>query len=190
MSEDLLGAVRPDEKGPRTIALLLLLSSLVVFGMAWQDWQLHQEGLTDEEIETFLKTPNKQEGEPTTVDQYRAFEEGVRDANGYLIRSVALFTTAGCLLVGSPMLYRLRRRGAQVCVFGASVGLVGGVLGSVLINRSATEHLGDALMLTYEIWVYLCGTLMGMCLALAALPLLNARAKLALHPRVVIAEEE
>jgi hypothetical protein len=45
-------------------------------------------------------------------------------------------------------------------------------------------------MLTYEIWVYLCGTLMGLCLAMAALPLLNARAKLALHPRVVLAEDE
>ncbi len=189
MSDAFLDPIRPDERGPRSVAVLLLLSSLVVLGMAWQDWQLHERGLTDEEIEIFLKTPNNQEGEPTTVEQYRAFEDSVREANGYLIRSLSLFTTAGALLIGAPMLYRLKRVGAQLCVLGASVGLIGGVAGSVLINRSAAEHLGDALMLTYEIWVYLCGSLMGICLALAALPLLNARAKLALQPRVKLDEE-
>lgn len=189
MSDAVLYPVRPDERGPRTVAVLLLLSSLIVLGMAWQDWQLHERGLSDEEIEIFLKTPNNQEGEPTTVEQYRAFEDSVRDSNGYLIRSLALFTTAGALLIGAPLLYRLKRAGAQLCVFGASVGLVGGVTGSVLINHSAAAHLGDALQLTYEIWVYLCGSLMGSCLALAALPLLNARAKLALQPRVVLDEE-
>ena len=63
--------VRPDRKGPKNIAVLLLLSSLVVAGMGWQDWQLHNEGLTDGQIETFLTTPNSQPGEPTTVEQYR-----------------------------------------------------------------------------------------------------------------------
>ena len=70
--------VRPDEKGPKNLAILLLLSSLIVAGMGWQDWQLHNDGLSDDQIETFLATPNSQPGEPTTVEQYRDFEADVR----------------------------------------------------------------------------------------------------------------
>ncbi len=182
--------LRPDEKGPRNIAVLLFLSSLLVASMGWQDWQLHHEGLSDGEIEVFLKTPNNQEGEPTTVEQYRDFEDEVRSQNGYLLRSLSLLASSGCLLMGSLLLYRLQRLGAQLCVTGAAIGLVGGVWGSVIINRSAAAFLGEALVLTYEIWVYLCGSLMGLCLAMAALPLLNAKAKLALKPRVALAQSE
>ena len=79
--------------------------------------------------------------------------------------------------------------GARLCSVGALVGLVGGVVGSVAINDAAQTHLGDAMKLTYQIWVYLCGTTMGLCLAVAALPLLNVRARLALHPRVELHHE-
>ena len=184
MTEQFLETIRPDEKGPRNIAILLFLSSLIVAGMGWQDLQLHQEGLTDEQIEVFLKTPNNQEGEPTSVEQYRDFETHVQEENGYIIRGASLFLAAACLLVGAPLLYRLKRLGAQLCVGGATIGLVGGIWGSFIINEAASTHLGDALKLTYEIWIYLCGASMGLCLAVAGLPLLNARARLALQPRV------
>ena len=190
MNASLEFEVRPDRKGPKNIAVLLLLSSLVVAGMGWQDWQLHNEGLTDGQIETFLTTPNSQPGEPTTVEQYRDFEADVREANGYLLRSVSLMIAAACLLVGAPMLYRLQRTGARLCTAGALVGLTGGIIGSVIINNAAQEHLGEAMKLTYEIWVYLCGVSMGLCLAVAALPLLNARARLALQPAVDIVHED
>ena len=182
--------IRPDEKGPKNLAILLLLSSLIVAGMGWQDWQLHNDGLSDEQIETFLATPNSQPGEPTTVEQYRDFEADVRENNGYLLRGVSLMLASVCLLVGAPMLYRLQRKGAQLCTAGALIGLSGGVAGSMTINSAAQTYLGDAMKLTYEIWVYLCGTMMSLCLAVAALPLLNARARLALHPKVSIVHEE
>ena len=182
--------IRPDEKGPKNLAILLLLSSLIVAGMGWQDWQLHNDGLSDEQIETFLATPNSQPGEPTTVEQYRDFEADVRENNGYLLRGVSLMLASVCLLVGAPMLYRLQRKGAQLCTAGALIGLFGGVVGSMTINSAAQTYLGDAMKLTYEIWVYLCGTMMSLCLAVAALPLLNARARLALHPKVSIVHEE
>ena len=183
-------AVRPDLRGPKNVAILLFLGSLLVASMGWQDWQLHQTGLSDEEIEVFLKTPNNQEGEPTTVEQYRDFEDQVRAENGYFIRSVSLWGAALALFVGAPLLYKLRRLGAQIAVAGALLGLVGGVWGSAIINRSAGTHLGEALVLTFEIWVYLCGTVMGLCLAVATLPLLNARARLALQPKVTLLQEE
>lgn len=182
--------VRPDEKGPKNLAILLFLSSLIVAGMGWQDWQLHNVGLSDEDIETFLATPNSQPGEPTTVEQYRDFEADVRENNGYLLRGVSLLFASICLLIGAPMLYRLQRNGARLCTAGALVGLLGGVAGSMTINNAAQIHLGDAMKLTYEIWVYLCGTTMGLCLAVAALPLLNMRARLALHPRVELHHED
>ena len=182
--------VRPDEKGPKILAILLFLSSLIVAGMGWQDWQLHNVGLSDEDIETFLATPNSQPGEPTTVEQYRDFEADVRENNGYLLRGVSLLFASICLLIGAPMLYRLQRNGARLCTAGALVGLLGGVAGSMTINNAAQIHLGNAMKLTYEIWVYLCGTMMGLCLAVAALPLLNVRARLALHPRVSLVHEE
>ena len=167
--------VRPDEKGPKNLAVILFLSSIIVAGMGWQDWQMHNDGLTDEQIETFLATPNSQGGEPTTVDQYRDFETDVRAENGYLLRGVSLMLASLCLFVGAPMLYRLQRNGARLCSIGALIGLVGGVYCS---------------MITYQIWVYLCGTVMGLCLAVAALPLLNARARLALRPRVDLVQED
>ena len=52
----------------------------------------------------------------------------------------------------------------------------------MMIRGSARTHLGEALTLTYEIWVYICGAMMGLCLAMAALPLLNLRARMALEP--------
>ncbi|MEC8168331.1 MAG: hypothetical protein VX052_04870, partial [Candidatus Thermoplasmatota archaeon] len=84
--------------------MILFLSSIIVAGMGWQDWQLHNDGLSDEQIETFLATPNSQPGEPTTVEQYRAFEADVRDNNGYLLRGVSLMLASVCLFVGAPML--------------------------------------------------------------------------------------
>ena len=183
-------AVRPDRKGPKNIAILLFISAFLVAGMGYQDWQLHHNGLNDSQIEVFLTTPNSQEGEPTSVEDYRDFESSVQEENGYFIRAVALLSTAACLLVGSVFLHRLQRRGAILCVAGAVSGLVGGVAGSIIINQNAQEYLGEAMKLTYEIWVYLCGTIMGLCLAVAALPLLNARARLALTPNVQLDESE
>ena len=182
--------IRPDLKGPKNIAILLFISAFLVSGMGYQDWQLHHGGLNDAQIEVFLTTPNSQEGEPTSVEDYRDFEASVQEESGYLIRAVALLSTSICLLVGSVLLHRLQRRGALLCVVGASTGLVGGVAGSIIINQNAQEYLGEAMKLTYEIWVYLCGSIMGLCLAVTALPLLNARARLALTPRVQLSESE
>ena len=183
-------SLRPDRKGPKNIAILLFISAFLVAGMGYQDWQLHHEGLNDAQIEVFLTTPNSQEGEPTSVEDYRNFESSVQEDSGYLIRAVALLSTATCLLIGSVLLHRLQRRGAILCVIGATTGFLGGVAGSIVINQNAQEYLGEAMKLTYEIWVYLCGSIMGLCLAVAALPLLNARARMALTPNVQLDESE
>lgn len=178
--------IQPDTKGPKTLAILLFVSALFVGLMGWQDWQLHHEGLSDDQIQTFLSTPNSQEGEPTTLDDYRAFENEVQTNNGYLVRSLSLLLASGSLFLGAPLLYRLRKEGAVLCIIGAGGGLVGGVWASQSINMAAETHLGEALKLTYQLWVYLCGVLMGICVLMSALPLLNVRARLALNQRVQV----
>ena len=182
--------IRPDFKGPKNVAILLFISALLLAGFAYQDWLQHQGGLTDSQVDTYLATPNSQGGEPTTVDDFRNFEEEVRSNKGYLIRAIGLVITTISLLIGAPLLYRLNIKGAYLCVAGAMIGLFSGVYGSFQINQSAQMYLGDAMMLTYEIWVYLCGTIMSLCLAVTALPLLNTRARLALSMGVILAQDE
>jgi hypothetical protein len=124
------------------------------------------------------------------VEDYRAFEEEARSNNAFLIRAVSLLVSGGLLLVGAVLLHRLRRLGAYLCTAGALIGLFGGVGASFMVRSSARTHLQDAVVTTYEAWVYICGAMMGLCLAVAALPLLNLRANMALQPvRMVVNDE-
>ena len=174
--------VRPDRSGPRNLAVLLMLGALVVLWMGYADLQAHRIGLSDDQVTTLIATPNAQGGEPTSIEDFRTFESNARDQGAFLTRAVALLTSGGMVLVGGALLFRLRRLGAYLCTAGAAIGLLGGVVGSIMIRGTAQDHLGDALAFTYEAWVYLCGAMMGLCLAMAALPLLNVRARMALEP--------
>ena len=174
--------VRPDRSGPRNLAVLLMLGALVVLWMGYADLQAHRIGLSDDQVSTLIATPNAQGGEPTTLEDFRTFENEARDQGAFLTRAVSLLASGGMVLIGSALLFRLRRVGAYLCTAGAAIGLLGGVAGSIMIRGTAQDHLGDALAFTYEAWVYLCGAMMGLCLAMAALPLLNLRARMALEP--------
>ena len=174
--------VRPDRSGPRNLAVLLVLGALVVLWMGYADLQAHRIGLSDDQVNTLIATPNAQGGEPTSLEDFRTFENNARDQGAFLTRAVALLASGGMVLIGGALLFRLRRVGAYLCTAGAAIGLLGGVAGSIMIRGTAQDHLGDALAFTYEAWVYLCGVMMGLCLAMAALPLLNVRARMALEP--------
>ena len=174
--------VRPDRSGPRNLAVLLMLGALVVLWMGYADLQAHRIGLSDDQVSTLIATPNAQGGEPTTLEDFRTFENDARDQGAFLTLAVSLLTSGAMVLIGSALLFRLRRVGAYLCTAGAAIGLLGGVVGSIMIRGTAQDHLGDALAFTYEAWVYLCGAMMGLCLAMAALPLLNLRARMALEP--------
>lgn len=182
--------VQPDRSGPKNIAVLLFFGALVVLWMGYADLQAHRVGLSVDQVEILIATPNAQEGEPTSVEDYRMFEQDARSSNAFIFRSVSLLTSGGLLLVGAVLLYRLRRRGAYMCTAGAAIGLLGGLGSSLQIRSSARAHLGEALVFTYEVWVYICGAMMGLCLAMAALPLLNLRARLALQPIRLVNDHE
>ena len=97
-----------------------------------------------------------------------------------MIRSIGLLISGALVLFGSVNLFRLLSSGPKIATLGAGIGLVSGLYGSHLIRVASDDNLGGALLLTYEIFTYLCGTCMFLCGAFSALPLINARARAAL----------
>ena len=85
------------------------------------------------------------------------------------------------IVLGAPFLYSLNKKGAYLGIEGAAIGLVTGVIGSMLINDAADQFLSGPLLLTYELLTYSCGICMLICGALTSLPLVNARARMALN---------
>ena len=188
-------AVRPDTKGPKSVAVLIFLGAILLAGQGYGDYQLHTaEDLSDSEVETLLTTPNSQadDADDITVEQYQEFHDQARDSGGYGLRAGGLAIGTLLMFVGSIFLFQLKPWGAWLNVAGAGIGLVAGVAGSWLIGDAAVNNLSGPLLLTYEISTYFCGVCMVTCIGLAGLPLLNARARMALYPnpKVRIAHEE
>lgn len=189
-------AVRPDRKGPKSVAVLMFLGALLLAFQAYGDYQLHSaEDLSEEEINTLLQTPNSQagDGDEVTVEQYQAFHDDARESGGYLVRAVGLGIGVSLMFIGSILLFQLKPLGAWLNVSGAVTGLGSGIIGSWLVGGAATANLAGPLLLTYKILMYFCGVCMFTCIGLAALPLLNARARLALYPNpevVLVADQE
>lgn len=178
--EDFDFAIKPDTKGPKTVAVLMLLGGILLLLLAYGDFQLSQkEDLTQAEIDIVLETPNSNVDTEITSEDYQEFHDSARQ--GYLIRAAGLAISGLLIVIGSPYLFMLNKKGALLGIEGAGIGLVTGVLGSVLINNSAEQYLSGALLLTYRILMYLCGVCMLVCGALTSLPLLNARARMALN---------
>ena len=180
-----LFAVRPDTKGPRTVGILLLFGALVLLGQAYGDIGLHNAtDLSTEEVGLILDVPNSQGdgSSEVTVEEYQTFHDAARDSGGYALRGYGLVFSSLLLITGGIMLIFLNGLGAKLAISGASIGLITGTAGSLMIKGAADTHLEGVLLLTYEITTYFCGVCMVMCLGIAALPMINARARLALYP--------
>ena len=177
--------IRPDSKGPKTVGVLLILGALLLFFQAYGDLSLHYaEDLSGEEVDLLLSTPNSQgDGtEDVSVEQYQTFHDAARESGGYAVRGYGLGIASLMLFVGGGMLLFLKGSGAKLALGGAGVGITSGITGSLFVKGAADAHLVGVLLLTYEITAYFCGVCMFMCGGIAALPLLNARARLALYP--------
>ena len=173
--------IKPDRKGPKTIAVMIFIGGLLILFQAYSDFTANGlEDVPDSEVERLLETPNSQSETPITPEQYQQFHDDARDSGGYLIRSIGLFISGSLVLFGSVNLFRLLSSGPKIATLGAGIGFVSGLYGSHLIRVASDDNLGGALLLTYEIFTYLCGTCMFLCGAFSALPLINARARAAL----------
>ncbi len=172
--------VTPDTKGPKSVAILMFFGGLLLILLAFGDFQLsQQEDLTDEEIEIILETPNADLETDISNDDYQKFHDSARQ--GYLIRAAGLAISGSLIVLGAPFLYSLNKKGAYLGIEGAAIGLVTGVLGSMMINDAAVEYLSGPLLLTYKLLTYSCGICMLICGAMTSLPLVNARARMALN---------
>ena len=173
--------IKPDRKGPKTIAVMIFIGGLLILFQAYSDFTANGlDDVPDSEVERLLETPNSQSETPITPEQYQQFHDDARDSGGYLIRSIGLFISGSLVLFGSVNLFRLLSSGPKIATLGAVIGFVSGSYGSHLIRVASDDNLGGALLLTYEIFTYLCGTCMFLCGAFSALPLINARARAAL----------
>ena len=173
--------IKPDRKGPKTIAVMIFIGGLLILFQAYSDFTANRlEDVPDSEVERLLETPNSQSETPITPEQYQQFHDDARDSGGYLIRSIGLFISGSLVLFGSVNLFRLLSSGPKIATLGAGIGFASGLYGSHLIRVASDDNLGGALLLTYEIFTYLCGTCMFLCGAFSALPLINARARAAL----------
>ena len=171
--------VTPDTKGPKSVAVLMFFGGLLLILLAFGDFQLSQlDDLTDEEIEIILETPNADVDTEITNEDYQKFHDSARQ--GYLIRAAGLAISGSLIVIGSPFLYSLNKKGAYLGIEGAAIGLVTGVIGSMMVNDAAGEYLSGPLLLTYKLLTYSCGICMLICGALTSLPLFNARARMAL----------
>ena len=173
-------AIRPDHKGPKTVAIILLLGGIFFAILGYADLSNHgADELSDGQIETLINVPNEQ-GENLSIEQFQEFHKEVNEGNGYLIRGVSLSVGSGLILVGSVLLYLMKPIGGKMALTGAGISLVGGIFGNIIIHDAAKEHLNESMLIqTYEITGYLCGVCTFLCGALALLPLINARARLA-----------
>ena len=174
--------IKPDRRGPKTIAILLFFGGLLILFQAYTDYQSHNlADISDAEVDRLLETPNRQSDDPITNEQYQQFHDDARDSGAYLIRAIGLAVSGSLVVFGSINLYRLYSSGPKIATTGAVIGFVSGFYGSHLVRLASDDNLSGALLLTYEIFVYLCGTCMFLCGAFSALPLINARAKAALR---------
>ena len=186
-------AIRPDHKGPKTVAILLLLGGIFFAILGYADLSNHRaETLSENQIETLINVPNEQ-GENLSIEQFQEFHKEVNEQNGYLVRGVSLAVGSGLVIVGSVLLYLMKPIGGKLALSGAGISLIGGIFGNITIYNAAKEHLNESMLIqTYEITGYLCGVCAFLCGAMALLPLINARARLAFDEanKVEIVQDE
>lgn len=184
MDDDLsdMFAIRPDRKGPKTVAVLLLLGALFFAILAYTDiTNANSEELSQAQIETLINVPNQQ-GENLSIEQYQAFHKEINESDGYKIRGTALGIGSILIFTGSILLFSMKPVGGKLAISGAGISFIGGVYGCMIIYDAAKEHLLESMLVqTHEITGYLCGVCTFLCGALALLPLINARAKLAFN---------
>ena len=183
-------APRPDKKGPKTIAILLIMGSLIMISVGWGDIQNSMRDDFPEEGNDIISNFDNNDEVNVTIEEYQEFHDEIRDNGYYTIRGYSLTIGGGLLIVGGVMLFRLNAIGAKLSITGAIIGLIGGLSSSWLMAQTSMDIFQEEVAMIFKVWSYLCGFCMVICLAMAALPVLNASARAALSPNVVLVNEE
>ena len=185
-----LFAPRPDKKGPKTIAVLLVMGSILMILVGWGDFQNSRAAdFPDADLDAILENYNNQEIN-ITAEEYQEYHDELREDGAYSVRGYSLMIGGVLVLVGGIMLFRLNKTGVKLSLAGSIIGLVGGFVGTWMMTQVSSEMLPKEVTTVTELMSYLCGVCMLVCVALAALPLLNASARAALNQGVTLVSEE
>ncbi len=172
---------RPDRRGPRSIAVLLFFGA-VLLCLAGAD-ALQQGALEDlpaGQVDLTIETPNLNDDVEVTPEQYQAFHDEARESGAYAWRGISLVAGMSLVAVGSIGLYALKPWGPRLSVVGAAVAVVGGSIGGYRFQAAADATMEGMLVETQTYLALACSVMTGLCLAMAVLPLINHRARLAL----------
>ena len=185
-----LFAPRPDKKGPKTIAVLLVMGSILMILVGWGDFQNSRaDDFPDADLDAILENYNNQEIN-ITAEEYQEYHDELREDGAYSVRGYSLMIGGVLVLVGGIMLFSLNKTGVKLSLAGSIIGLAGGFGGTWMMTQVSSEMLPKEVTTVTELMSYLCGVCMLVCVALAALPLLNASARAALNQGVTLVSEE
>ena len=186
-----LFAPRPDKKGPKTIAILLIIGAMLMGATAIGDFQSSQaEDLPQKELDDLLTNVRTSNGENITDAEYQDYHDEVRESGAYTIRGGSVMAGAILIFVGGIMLFRLKSMGPKLVITGSIIAAIGGVYANLEIVSLSKEMLPPSLILAHKILGYLCGFCMVICASLAILPLFNSAARAALDQKVTLVTEE
>ena len=185
-----LFAPRPDKKGPKTISILLIMGSVLMLLIGWGDIQNSMaEDFPDADLDAILGNYQNQDID-ITEEEYQEYHDDVRDDGAYSVRGYSLMVGGALVLSGGFLLFRLNMLGVKLSLAGSIIGLLGGFGGTWMMVQVSEKMLPEEVTKITELMSYLCGVCMLMCVALAALPLLNASARAALNQNVTLVNEE
>jgi hypothetical protein len=185
-----ISMVRPDEKGPKTVAIFLLFGGLLLALFSYEDLVSAQvEDFSEEDVLAIIETPNSQ-GDNISVTEFQLFHDESRDSGAYTLRGYSLAIGSLLIISGAIALFKLHSWGAKFAIVGAVISGLGGFQGTLMIKDASDIHLGGTMSTAYEITSYLCGICLTLCGLIALLPLLNASAKAALDRSPILIHEE
>ena len=185
-----LFAPRPDKKGPKTISILLIMGSVLMLLIGWADIQNSMaDDFPDADLDAILGNYLNQDIN-ITEEEYQEYHDDVRDDGAYSVRGYSLMVGGALVLSGGFLLFRLNMLGVKLSLAGSIIGLLGGFGGTWMMVQVSEKMLPEEVTKITELMSYLCGVCMLMCVALAALPLLNASARAALNQNVTLVNEE
>ena len=183
-------APRPDKKGPKTIAILLIFGSLLMIVIGFGDIQNSlAKDFPEADLEPILENYQNQEVNITAED-YQEYHDEVRDEGAYSVRGYSLFVGGLLVLVGGFMLFRLKLLGVKLAISGSLIGLIGGFAGTWMMVGVSGEILPKGVTEITRLMAYMCGMCMAICVALAILPIINSSARMALDQKLTLVNEE
>ncbi len=181
--------IKPDFRGVKMISYILIIGAVVAGIIGYghiQDNNL--EDLPDGQVEIIIATPNSH-GDDISIEDYQAYHDELRSNGAYRLLGYSLVSGMSLVFIGAALIRFFRKEGVYVATTGASFSLIGGVIANLRFQSAANEYLEGALVTNTTLMTYVCGSTMGMCVLLAALPLVNAGARLTLSPNKTVEEE-